>query len=298
MKKLFFLSFLAVLFIIPFSSQAAIPGLKAELVGYNRERLSLPDDDSILFTVKVTNTGSVPISGAYLSTRVPNSTEYPTSQGVFAGRGLETLNPGQSRVYSNGASYMLSRSKRLSGVVEFAFSYDPRLSISNFSGGPNFSYPFTAEVLPSTVDASRARLDIKTVAKNVKKVYSRGTKGAKLAALSFKSGVDTTINNPGFHYLAEGGTFGGNEISELTLWSGKTKICGPIPFKSQTTFDNCHFDLIKNKKKIITLKGDISENASIGIPRRVTLSTYSHDYGLDVYKDGGNDFRVKKFKFK
>jgi hypothetical protein len=303
MNRFFLVLSILVLFILPLSRvEAEITGLKAELEGLTRSRTSFPDLDGISFSVKVTNTSSKAISGAEMTARIPKSIEYAAGEGIFGSYIMNTLEPNQSTIVIL-SDYLIPRSKKLSGKIEFVFD-DKSVSMGgDFKNMKVFSSKVESKPLPSFVDNSRSSINIKYLPKDTLKKYSKDTNGAKLFSLRFKSSADMNISNFGFTYLSQKIDLNPNELTNLTLWSGGIQICGTEQlspgfnsfFQNEVKFSGCSIDLEKNKIKEVSLLADISKNIPKDAIRNLIFSSYSIPQNVDIY---GKNLISKNLNFK
>ena len=286
---------IALFFLSASDGFAAVTDLKAELESYERVRLSTPNSDGIAFYVKVTNTGSETVRNFFITSRIPNSTEYGPD-GIFEGRLIEMLDPGQSTVVELGY-YTIERSKRLKGKIEFTFGDEYLSTIKMFKTNKAFSFPIDSMKLGSSADEGRNRIDIKSVSGGSSKKISSGAKEVKLLSISIKSAANTDLVNPGFSYmLLDAYDAGRNELKNITLWSGKENLCGPIS-QEYITFTNCSIPIKKGKSQTITLKADISSDMTKDMERRISFSSYSFsgESGEDIFT---TKLKPKILKFK
>lgn len=305
MKKILLGVMLALAFMtFPSQGLASVEGLAAELVGYERTRSSFPDSDGISFSVKVTNKSLTPMYRGYITARIPNSSEYESGYGVFAGQSIEYLAPGESVVVEIG-SYLISRSKKLKGKVEFAFSQEFISSGQDFSKYKTSSASINSVPLAKAVDDIRSRIDVKQGTKSTSKKYYRGTENAKIFSLSLKGSADMQLGNPGFTYLSNQRDLLEDELTNLTLWSGKNLLCGPEKLSSgigayssiqhEVTFVGCSIDLKKNKSTVVTLQADISPDVIAKTKRSISFSTYNVPMNVDIYS---KNLKSKEFTYK
>ncbi len=305
MNRFFLVLSVLVAFILPVSNiHAEITGLKAELDGSTRSRSSFPDSDEISFSVKVTNTSLKTINGGYITARIPKSVEYSASGGVFAGRTIDSLDPNQSTIVEVGG-YLIPRSKKISGKIEFAFDNDFISSGNDFKKLKVFSFKLNSEPLSSSADDSRSNLIVKYLSKDTLKQYSKNTKGAKLLSLTFKSSANISLLNPGFTYLSQQTNLNLNELSNLTLWSDGVQVCDPVQLtpgygyyyslENGIAFNGCSINLEKNKIKVVSLKADISKDIPNDAIRKFSFGGYSIPQTVDLYN---KDVFSKQFKLK
>ncbi|HYC34258.1 MAG TPA: hypothetical protein VEC13_00845 [Candidatus Paceibacterota bacterium] len=305
MKKIFLLLVLLLCFSDPEFSHAVSPNLSVELIEVERTRSGFDKLDAIVFWVKVTNKSMQPVNNVSLNLRVLKGKE-KTSNGSVHGSNIVSIPPNQSITHSIGA-HMIESSKSLTGKAEFALSDEFVMSEEEFKNLEIFSYPITSKTLPKSVNKDRGKLTMKASQSGIPKVFVRGSKNAPLLALSLKSTKDVTFQDPWFTYLASKGDLGVNEITDVSLWNGKTKLCGPIAhmaapqgagfenIENFVSFTGCNIDLKKNKSILVTLRGDISDQIPKGATRAFYLSSYNPPVNTDI-KSGitqGKDFGFK-----
>jgi hypothetical protein len=304
MKKIFWAMLIfTCLTTLPHVASAEVNGLTAKLERTERTRSSFPDTDGISFFVKVTNTTSQDIRNFNVIGHIKDSDEYPEI-GYYGGTVVEILPAKQSTIVEIG-SYLLPRSKKLKGSIEFIFDKEFIMENSNFNQHTIYKGKVDSKPLSSSVDKDRGDLHIKIVSKDTSKKYKLSEKNAKFISASFKSSKDLNIIDPQFIYHSKKIGIIQDEITNLTLWSGKTQLCGPVSFvpgsdayqslQHSVLFRDCSISLLENKKKIITLKGDISSTIPQNATRQFSLSGYSWSEEVDVYT---KNLSSKEFNFK
>lgn len=304
MKKTLLLLALFTSFCIPELTKAVSPNLTAELVEVERTRSGFDNLDAISFWAKVTNNSSVPLYDVDLNLRILEG-KAKTSNGSVMGSRIVSIQPYETIKHPVGA-HMLKKSETLTGKAEFAFS-DEFVSEEEFKKLKIFSSPFTSKPLSKSVDIGRGKLTMKATQNGIPKVFVRGSKNAPLLALSFKGNMNMDFKDVTFTYYSEDMDLGANEITNVSLWSGKTMLCGPIPYMAApggsgfdgyqnfVTFSGCNINIKKNKNVTVTLKGDVSKNIPNGSKRSFYLSGYNAPPNTDI-KSGIT--QGKQFGFK
>jgi hypothetical protein len=304
MKKIYLVLFIIASFvIIPSGVSAEVTGLTAKLERIDRVRSSFPDKDGISFFVEISNTTSNDIRNFNVIGHIKKSDEYPVA-GYYSGRLVELLPAGQSTIVEIG-QYLLPRSKKLKGTIEFVFDKEFISESSSFNQHKIYKSKFDSTSLSSSVDKGRGDLYIKMISKDTSKKYKPGDKNVKFFSASFKSDKDLNIIDPQLTYYSKKIGIVKDEITNLTLWSGNTQLCGPVSLvpdsgqyqslQHSALFPNCSIPILKNKKIIVTLKGDVSSNVSKGAKRKFNFSGYSWSEEVDVY---AKNLSSKEFDFK
>jgi len=313
MKKIIIGIVIASLLILaPSQSDAKTNDLKIELVRTERAHSTFPESDTINFFVSdtinffvnVTNESQISINGRWLTARIPDSKEYKASDGIFTGRLIETILPGQTVLVEVG-SYLVPRSKKLSGKIEFVLSNTYASPLKEFKKLQKFTSSFSTVPLKASEDTSWEILTIKTIPSDTKKSYSKGKKDAKLYSFTLESTTDFDLTSPIFSYLYKKVLLKDDELLNITLWSGKTLVCGPEQLTKSLdeyqaishymAFDNCIISLTADQRKKFTIKADISKNVPKNAVRNISLTGYGLSETLEVNNEG---YQSKDFKFK
>ena len=136
----------------------------------------------------------------------------------------------------------------------------------------NNQFVATSNIVPSTAIAGNQQtvkaptLDVQLAAIPTSQTYVQGASNKDLAGFSFRAiSADIKISSVKVTATSSAGVLTSAEVQSLALYDGATKISDVKSLDATaltTTFDNLNLTVTKGSTKVLTLKGNISTNAT------------------------------------
>ena len=135
----------------------------------------------------------------------------------------------------------------------------------------NNTYVATSVIVPNSIivgnlqTAKAPTLDVQLAASPTSQTYVQGVNGADLTGFSFRAiSDDIKISSIKVTATSSTGTITTGEVQSLGLYDGATLISSQKSLDSDltVTFDNLNLTVAKGATKVLTLKGNISANAT------------------------------------
>jgi hypothetical protein len=136
----------------------------------------------------------------------------------------------------------------------------------------NNQFVSTSNIVPNSTVSGNAQtvkvptLDVQLAASPSSKTYVQGASSKELVGLSFRAiSADIKLSSVKVTATSSTGTLTSGEVQNLALYDGTTKVSDTKSLDSSSldaTFDNLNLTITKGTTKVLTLKGNVSANAT------------------------------------
>ncbi|MEK7574142.1 MAG: hypothetical protein AAB514_01265 [Patescibacteria group bacterium] len=149
-------------------------------------------------------------------------------------------------------------------------------------------------IVGNTQTAKAPTIDLQLAASPTSQTYVQGVKGTDLTGFSLRAiSADIKISSIKVTASSSTGTITTGEVQSLGLYDGTTLVSSLMSLASDltVTFDNLNLTILKGATKVLTLRGDISANATDADVYYFYIAGANSTY-LTVYDKDGNSATI------
>lgn len=161
----------------------------------------------------------------------------------------------------------------------------------------NNTYVATSVIVPNTDVAGNTMtvktqsLDVQLSASPTSQTYVRGKADVALAGFSFRAvSGDVRIDSIRVTATSASGTITSGDVTSLALYDGTTKISTVKSLDTSAlnaTFDNLNYTITSGVTKVLTVRGNLSSNITVGDQPYVYLASITSN-DITAYDKDGN----------